>query len=127
VLAGGNVNITVQLCGGGGSARAEEAIYNLGQELRAIPRVQVRDEGAGEAPPGSKGGSWTEILLGVTAAGALAPTIVTVLRDWLLRQPPTTSIKIRDGDLELEWSGAGPPPDIEAFLGRFRGGDPGSP
>jgi hypothetical protein len=53
------------------------------------------------------------VIIALGTTGALLPAIVTAIRDWLVRQPPATTIKIKDGDFELEWCGTTPPVLLE--------------
>lgn len=92
--------------GRGGVAR-EDQLRNLFSDLRQVRGLKMEPVVRAEAP-GTKGadGSWAEILIAMGAAGALLPTAVSVLKDWLLRQPPSTAIRIKTPDFELEVSGA---------------------
>jgi len=99
-----------------GSTRAEQsdlAAQSLLEELRGIPRL-VADRSVAPAQPGFKsaGAVMAEIVVGLGAAHALLPTVVNAIRDWLLRQPPATRIKLKVGKVELDWTGATPPKEI---------------
>lgn len=102
-------------------ARAEEAARNLMEELGAIPRLPVAMADGGPAPAGSKalGVGLAEILIGMTSAGALLPSALGVVRDWLVRQPPATTLKLKDGAFEVEWSGTTPPEAINEAIAKL--------
>ena len=100
---------------------AESAARALMEELAAIPRIDVQ---MAQGPPAGKGAKsvvvgLAAILVAASGAGALLPTIVSALRDWLVRQPPGTAIKIKTSDLEVEWSGTTPPQAINDLLGQL--------
>jgi hypothetical protein len=67
-------------------------------------------------------GNWAEILISLGAAGAMLPTALGVLRDWLLRQPPTTTIRLKSGQIEFEFSSATPSPEIDSAVARLLAG-----
>lgn len=93
----------------------DETARNLLEELTEIPRLSASFAEGPRPAPGAKSiqSSLPEIVIAASAAGALLPTIVTTLRDWIMRQPPATTIKVKDGDFELEWSGTTPPAALE--------------
>ena len=117
--ASGSSFINIEVKDAAASARGSEAAAQaLMEELSAIPRLQVGLADGGSAPAGSKAAivSIAQLVIGLTASGTLLPTVVGVVRDWLVRQPPQTTLKIKDGDFEFEWSGATPPAAVEALL-----------
>lgn len=101
--------------------RAEAAARNLMEELGSIPRLPVAMAEGGPAPAGSKalGVGLAEILIGMTSAGALLPSALGVVRDWLVRQPPATTVKVKDGAFEVEWSGTTPPEAINDAIAKL--------
>lgn len=111
-----NSPIKIEIMAGASVAPAhlDEAARALLDELSNIPQLSATLAAGETAPAGSKAiaTSLPEIIMALGAAGALLPTIVNTVRDWLIRQPPATTIKIKDGDFELEWSGATPPAAI---------------
>jgi hypothetical protein len=111
-----DIALTLAVSSAGDAAADEEALLGLQGEIEAIPRVMLRRPQVLGPPSGSKSVGWGDILLAVSAAGALAPTLLIVIRDWLLRQPPSTTIKFKSGDFEFEWSGGGPQPNIDELL-----------
>lgn len=113
------MDVRIQVKAGGHSDGGdEEAARALMTELTDIPRVSTAMAAGGPAPPGSKavGLGVAEIIIGLGAAGALIPTVVNAVRDWLLRQPPAASLKIKDGDFEFEWTGATPPSQVNELI-----------
>ncbi|WDF70959.1 effector-associated constant component EACC1 [Novosphingobium sp. KACC 22771] len=84
----------------------ERAMQNLADELRQVRRFAINRR---ELPSnaGSKGTGLLlpEILVSFGAAGAVLPTLVSAIRDWLLRQPRGTTLRIKRGDVEFELSG----------------------
>lgn len=68
-----------------------------------------------ELPSGAKSiaANLPSIMIALGTTGALLPSIVTAIREWLARQPPATTIKIKEGDFEIEWSGTTPPAFLE--------------
>ena len=114
--------LNIKLLAGNGFsvADAEEATRLLCDELNNIPRIALKMAECEPAPIGSKSVSFsvTEMIIAVGGAGVL-PSVITTIREWLLRQPPATTIKIRKGDFEVEWSGTTPPDHITQSLARL--------
>lgn len=85
------------------------------EELDQIPRLAPKLAESGPAPSGSK--SVTEqlpqILMALGAANALLPATINLVKDWLLRQPKQTTIRIKTGETEVEWSGTTPPEELQ--------------
>lgn len=110
------LGIEVMATGPAGSLRADEAARLLLRELAAVPGLSPRLAEGGPIPDGSKSiqNFLPEVIIAASATGALFPSIVAIVRDWIMRQPPATTIKIKDGDFELEWSGSTPPEALEA-------------
>lgn len=98
--------------------RADETLRGLLDALREDRRLDARVDESGVAGAGSKaiGLGVGEILVAWGAANALFPALIGLVKDWLLRQPPTTKIRIKDGDQEFEWSGSTPPAAVEAMI-----------
>ena len=101
--------------------RDDEAARALMEELDAIPRVSVRPAINMDVPAGAKaaGIHFAEILVALGAAGALLPTVITAIKDWLVRQPPSTTLRLKDGDLEFEWTGTTPPDLVNEFVSKL--------
>lgn len=114
---------SVTVTNGAGSLDADDvAARSLMAELAAIPRTTIRMAEGVPAPIGSKAVMMDQlatVVVGMSAAGAILPTIITAIRDWLLRQPPQTSIKIKDGDFEFDWSGATAPIAVTDLISRM--------
>lgn len=99
--------------------RDEQVAGTLVEELTQIRGVGVRRATAGQVPAGAKsvdGGSLTELVISLSAAGAILPTLVTVIKDWLLRQPPKTILRLKEGNFDFQWTGTTPPRQIEEKL-----------
>lgn len=96
----------------------DDAVRSLLDELDNVPQVAATLAAIGPSPHGSKGivGNLPEIVIAFGAAGAVVPTLITAVREWLLRQPPATTIRIKDGDFEIEWCGTNPPAIIAESL-----------
>ena len=96
----------------------EDANRALAEELRALPGVTSSPASQGAAPDGSK--ALESALMGLVVAGigsgAVIPTLIGAIKDWLTRQRPSTTIKVKKGDLEFEWTGTTPPDDIRAAV-----------
>lgn len=100
---------------GGAPAQVDAAARELLDEVVGLPGANASLAIDSNLPSGAKSiaANLPSIIIALGATGALLPTIVTTIRDWLTRQPPTTTIKIKDGDFELEWSGTTPPEFLE--------------
>jgi hypothetical protein len=61
-------------------------------------------------------GSLTQRLISPSAASAILPTLVTVIKDWLLRQPPKTTLRLKEGNFDFQWTGTTSPSQIEETL-----------
>lgn len=104
---------------GGDAEQREQAQASLREELREIPALRVEPIAVGALPEGAK-------AVDVFAAALLLPdmlpgvklltTVFDTLRAWVSRQPANTTIKVKLGDDEVEWSGGGPMPEA---VGRF--------
>jgi hypothetical protein len=112
------LTIEVLTEGPSGPARAYEAAQLLLEELACIPNLSARLADSGPPPQGSKSlqNFLPEVIIAASATGALFPSIVATLRDWIVRQPPATTIKIKDGDFEFEWQGSSPPEALKDSL-----------
>lgn len=123
VVASMNEQLCIEILSGASTSplHIDEAAQFLLDELRSIPHTSVRRVEGGPADPGTKSiaNNLPEIVVACSAAGALLPTIVATIRDWLLRQRPTTTIKVKDGDFELEWSGVTPPATLANDMARL--------
>jgi hypothetical protein len=95
----------------------------LAEELRAVRGLVVRRLAIEpERLEGAKasGAEWMGLALAMVGGGAVLPTAIKALSDWLLRQRPTTRIRVRKGDVEVEWSGqTPPPPEIQRMVERL--------
>ena len=113
------MNILLQVSSGTISAsRDEEVTRALMAELDEVPKSAVTVASAGLAPQGSKAldAGVAGLIVSLGAAGATIPTLITTIRDWLLRQPPTTTLRMRRGDFEFEWTGSTPPEQVNSLL-----------
>lgn len=101
--------LRLKILGGGllGAERAEEYARQLKNEVEQIPGLKANLVELPPSSPGAKGlgAPWAEVIIALGAAGALLPTIVETVKAWLLRQPPSMSIKLKDGDFEFEMNG----------------------
>lgn len=104
---------------------AETAFRALSDDLRLLPDVTVRPThlGAGNEEAKALDGNIVGLIVGLGGAGAILPTALTVLRDWLVRQQPSTKLRIKLGDTEVEWDGATPPAEMLALLSSLKHGD----
>lgn len=84
-------------------------------EVLGLPGVKADLAIDPELPSGAKSisANLPSIMIALGTTGALLPAIVTLIREWLFRQPPATTVKIKDGDFEIEWSGTTPPAFLE--------------
>lgn len=100
---------------------SEDLLIDLMEELCGIRGLPISTNEEGAPPAGSKSvaSSWAEILITLGAAGALLPTALGVVRDWLLRQPPTTTLRLKLKDMDFEFSGTTPPQQIEAAVAKL--------
>ena len=110
---GKNGDLEIWLMGSDGDEALEVAQSGLMNELREVPGLTVQPISAGPAPQGSKAidiAAYAILLPAVVPAVDLFKTAIAALRDWVMRQPATTSIKIKVGDDAVEWSGGGEMP-----------------
>ena len=100
------------------------AAESLRDELAHLPKVEVGFEQGKQVPAGSKAGGIGiyETVIAVSAAGAAIPTLINAIRDWMTRQRPLTTLKIKTADLEIEWTGSQPPEALLALLEELRRG-----
>jgi hypothetical protein len=108
-----NTNLEVRVSGIE-SASQEEAVINLYEELAALPGLRIATIPETSAPAGSKGIDLgiAGLLVSLGASGALLPTVIQTIGEWLARRRHPPTIRFRDGDLELEWSGSEAPEKI---------------
>lgn len=89
-------------------AEDDERADRLARQLRSELAEQEFDTRAVEveAPGNSKGDAATlgAIAVALVGAGGMIPTLIVVLRDWLLRRtgPERISIRIGDDSIELD-------------------------
>lgn len=116
--------LTLSLGGLAQNEDAEPALRELGYDLQSLPEISVRHTHLGAAQEGAKAldGNIVGLIVGLSGAGAILPTALTVLRDWLVRQRPTTKLRIKLGDTEVEWDGATPPAEILALVASLKPG-----
>jgi hypothetical protein len=95
-----------------------ESAQALLDECNQIPQLAPRLAESGPAPAGTKAVVETlpQVLLSMGAAGALLPAAVNLVKDWLVRQPKNTEIKLKSGDIEVVWSGTTPPEQLSQAL-----------
>ena len=95
------------------NARADASAQSLLDELSTIPRLRLkRAESPSLVGAKSAGNVMAEVIVGLGTAHALLPTLVNAVRDWLLRQPPKTKLKVKLGKFEMEWIGPTPPQEV---------------
>src|SRR5688572_7381978 len=91
LLQGGiNVNLHVRVTSQDApGVRDDQLARALMEELDAIPRISVAPAVNDEAPAGSKATNIqiAEIVIALGAAGAVLPTLINAIRDWIIRQP----------------------------------------
>jgi hypothetical protein len=99
-------------------AAADESSRLLLDELSDISGVAVKLSNDAPVPAGAKSASFgvAELIIALIGGGALLPTVLTIAHDWLIRQPNHTTIRVKKGDFEVEWSGTTPPAYIEKSL-----------
>ena len=104
----------------GGTEALDQVQLGLRDELSEIPGLRIEPIAAGPAPPGSKAIDVHEaalLLPAVVPAVKLLTSVIGVLRDWMFRQPAATTIKVKIGESEVEWTGGGAVPEpVERFL-----------
>jgi hypothetical protein len=105
----------------GDEEAAEQKLLSLSRELRELSGVTVASTSAGAAPAGFKSLDLSSVALVISSlgGGALLPTVVKTIGEWLNRQPPATELKIKDGDFEFEWSGTTPPAAVERLIAQL--------
>lgn len=98
------------------------AADSLRDELAPLPKVGVGFEQGKQSPAGSKAGGIGiyETVIAVSAAGAAIPALINAIRDWMTRQRPLTTLKIKTADFEVEWTGLQPPDALLAHLEKLR-------
>jgi hypothetical protein len=93
----------------------DAAARGLLDQVMELPGAKADLAIAPDLPSGAKSiaANLPTVIIALGTTGALLPTIVSAIRDWLVRQPPATTIKIKEGDFELEWCGTTPPAVLE--------------
>lgn len=110
-----------------GSADANESAISLIEALDEVPGIRPVPAQSAEPRKASQAQATKSvvfsdlgaIIVALSSAGALLPTIVSVARDWLLRQAPETKLRVKDGDFEFEWSGTTPSDDVMAMVAKI--------
>jgi hypothetical protein len=108
-------------------ASIDELSSRLIEELHQFESVasvgRVSRPHTSESEPNTKAVAevvgWGQIVLTLVASGGVIVTLIGAIKDWLLRQPPLTSVKLRIGDRELDMSSADPRSAaeiVQAFL-----------
>lgn len=97
------------------------ACRSISDDLAQVPGVSLELLHARVDTAGAKAidGNIIGLIVALSGAGALLPTALSVLREWLMRQPPSTKVRIKSGDTEVEWDGATPPAEVAALIGRL--------
>ena len=87
---------------GADADETEKLSRQLRNELRSLDVDDVVAVRGGEAPAGSKGvdgATITELLVSLSAAGAVFATVVATVRDWLSRRSGGSAVTLTiDGD-----------------------------
>lgn len=117
-MSDGRISIEVLSGDSADLASRAEAAQALLAELDQIPRLAPMLAETGPAPSGTKAvtENLPQILMALGAANAVLPTAINLVKDWLLRQPKQTTIRIKTGDTEIEWSGTTPPDILQQGL-----------
>ncbi len=77
-------------------------------EVATISRVARDDGGSPRTKVAGDIVGWGQILVSLVASGGVVVTFIAAIKDWMLRQTPGTSVKLKIGDDQLEVASADP-------------------
>jgi hypothetical protein len=100
----------------------EMSFRSLAEELRSIPEVIVQPIKELDIGTGTKAidGNLVGLMVAMSGAGAVIPTTLTVVRDWLVRQRPAQTLRVKIDDVDIDWSGPSLPKELTDLIGRLR-------
>jgi Effector Associated Constant Component 1 len=120
----GQLLISIDVPSESDAREVEELTRRLRSELLRLDVESVSPLPGPPAPEGAKAGdavAWSTLVLTLAASGGVVTTVISALRDWLVRQPAPAVIEVSIGGDSIRLEGSSTKERqrlIEAFLAR---------